>query len=153
MFEIRKYYHCQEWDELLQKNILLLKHQKQVAITAALNGQCNQSNIKNSTLVLLPTALRKWWLYQMLPLIVSRDISQIRSKVPDPEFYWSVDQKIDVIAQKRDLFRKTKLYWRIFFQASQNLVGKRKVCHTKVLKQNSAIKCYHEFHARSHKDL
>ena len=46
----------------------------------------------------------------MLPLIVSRDISQIRSKVPDPEFYWSVDQKIDVIAQKRDLFRKTKLY-------------------------------------------
>ena len=37
----------------------------------------------------------------MLPLIVSRDISQIRSKVPDPEF---------VIAQKRDLFRKTKLY-------------------------------------------
>ena len=60
--------------------------------------------------MLLPTALRKWWLYQMLPLIVSRDISPIGSKVPDPEFYWSVDQKIDVIAQKRDLFRKIKFY-------------------------------------------
>ena len=46
----------------------------------------------------------------MLPLIVSRDISPIGSKVPDPEFYWSVDQKIDVIAQKRDLFRKIKFY-------------------------------------------
>ena len=39
-------------------NILLLKYQKQ-AITIALNGQYNQSNVKNNTLMLLPTVLRK----------------------------------------------------------------------------------------------
>ena len=58
--------------------MLLLKYQKQ-AITAALNGQYNQSNIKNNTLMLLPTALRKSWIYQILPIIVSRDILPIRN--------------------------------------------------------------------------
>ena len=40
-----------------------------------------------------------------------------------------------------------------FFQASPNQVRKRKVYKTKVVIQNSATKCYHEFHLRSHKDL
>ena len=64
---------------------LLLKYQKQ-EITAVLNGQYNQSNIKNSTLMLLPTVLRKSWIYQMLPFIVSWSLSPIWNKVPDREF-------------------------------------------------------------------
>ena len=64
---------------------LLLKYQKQ-EITAVLNGQYNQSNIKNSTLMLLPTVLRKSWIYQMLPFIVSWGLSPIWNKVPDREF-------------------------------------------------------------------
>ena len=46
---------------VITENILLLKYQKQV-ITAALNGQYNQSNIKSNTLMLLPTTLRKSWI-------------------------------------------------------------------------------------------
>ena len=40
-----------------------------------------------------------------------------------------------------------------FFQASRNTVRKRIVHKIKVVMQNSTIKGYHEFHARSHKDL
>ena len=40
--------------------------------------------------MLLPTALRKLWIYQMLPFIVSRDISPIMNNVPDQDFFWSV---------------------------------------------------------------
>ena len=38
-----------------------------------------------------------------------------------------------------------------FFQVSRNPVRKRKVYKTKVVKENSAIKYYHEFHVRSDK--
>ena len=71
---------------VITENILLLKYQKQ-AITAALNVQYSQWNIKNNILMLLPTALRKLWIYQMLTFIVSRDISPIWNKVLDREFY------------------------------------------------------------------
>ena len=50
--------------------------------------------------MLLPTALRKSWIQQMLSFIVSSDISPIGNKVPDREFYRSADQKIDAITQK-----------------------------------------------------
>ena len=40
-----------------------------------------------------------------------------------------------------------------YFQAIRNPVRKRKVYKTKVVMENSATKCYHEFHLRSHKDL
>ena len=40
-----------------------------------------------------------------------------------------------------------------FFQAIPNPIRKRKVYKTKVVIENSATKCYHEFHLRSHKDL
>ena len=59
----------------------------------ALNGQYNQANIKYNTLILLPTASRKLWIYKMLPFIVSQDISPIENKVPDREFYWSTDHE------------------------------------------------------------
>ena len=52
-----------------------------------------KSNIKNKTLMLLPTALRRPWLYQMLPFIVSHDISPIGNKIPGQEFYWSADHE------------------------------------------------------------
>ena len=71
---------------VITENILLLKYQKQ-AITAALNVQYNQWNIKSNILMFLPTALRKLWIYQMLTFIVSRDISPIWNKVLDREFY------------------------------------------------------------------
>ena len=71
---------------VITENILLLIYQKQ-AITAVLNVQYNQWNIKNNILMLLPTALRKLWIYQMLTFIVSRDISPIWNKVLDREFY------------------------------------------------------------------
>ena len=67
---------------VITENILLLNYQKQ-AITAALNGQYNQTNVKINALVLLPNALRKSWIYQMLPFIVSRDISPIGNKDSD----------------------------------------------------------------------
>ena len=60
-------------------DILLLKYQKQ-AVTAVLNSQYNQSNTKNNTHMVLPNALRKSWMYQMLLFIVSRDISQSEIK-------------------------------------------------------------------------
>ena len=47
---------------VITDNLFLLKYQK-YAITAALNGQYNQSYIKNNTLMLLPTALRKSCIY------------------------------------------------------------------------------------------
>ena len=52
-----------------------------------------QSNINNNTLMLLPNALRRSWIYQMLPFIFSQDISPIRNKVPVREFCWSVDRE------------------------------------------------------------
>ena len=59
------------------ENILLLKYQKQ-AITSALNVE--------DALMLLPTALMKSWIYQVLPFNVSRDTSPIGNKVSDREF-------------------------------------------------------------------
>ena len=44
---------------------------------------------------------------------------------------------------------KQQFHDRIFFQPNRNPVRKRKVCKTKVVIQNSSIKCYHEFHVRS----
>ena len=38
-----------------------------------------------------------------------------------------------------------------FFQANRNAVRKRKVYKMKEVIQNSAIKCYQEFHVRSHR--
>ena len=43
--------------------------------------------------MLLPNVLRRSCVYQMLPFIIRRDISPIRNKVPDREFYWSVDHE------------------------------------------------------------
>ena len=63
---------------VITENILLsLKYQKQ-AITAELNEE--------GALILLPTAMRRSWIYQVLLFIVSRDISPIGSKAPDPKF-------------------------------------------------------------------
>ena len=56
------------------ENILLSKYQEQ-AITAALNGE--------DALMLMLTALRKSWIYQMLPFIVNRDTLPIENNVPD----------------------------------------------------------------------
>ena len=37
-------------------------------------------------LMLLPTVLRKSWIYQVLPFIVSQDTSPIQTKDPDGNF-------------------------------------------------------------------
>ena len=91
-----------------------MMYQKQ-AITAALNGQCNQSYLKNNTLMLLPTALTKSWIYYMLSFAVSwtflvsgkRFLIEnftgvlIMNFTPDWESEIAqISQKIDVITQK-----------------------------------------------------
>ena len=45
-------------------------------------------------LMLLPTALRKSWIYEVLHFIVSWDTSPIGNKVTDREFYWRADQEL-----------------------------------------------------------
>ena len=64
---------------VITENILLMKYIKQ-AIIAALNGE--------DTHMLLPTALRKCWICQVLHFIVNQDTSLIRNKVPNQEFDW-----------------------------------------------------------------
>ena len=67
---------------IITGNILLLKYQKQV-IAVALKGE--------DACMLLPIALRKSWIYQVLPFIVTRDTSPIGNKVSDQKFFWSAD--------------------------------------------------------------
>ena len=43
--------------------------------------------------MLLPTALRKSWMYEVLLFIVSRDTLPIGNKFPDREFYWSAEHE------------------------------------------------------------
>ena len=140
---------------VITKKVLLLKYQKQ-ARTASLNME--------DALMLLPTALRKLWIYQVLPFIVSRNILPIGNKFligdfdgmliinffPDLEseiVVWSVDKFIRKLMKKKVSFKE------LFFQASRNPVRKRNVYKTKLVIQNSATKYYHKFHLRSHKDL
>ena len=123
-------------------DILLLKYQKQ-AVTAVLNSQYNQSNTKNNTHMVLPNALRKSWMYQMLLFIVSRVISPIRNKVRDREFHWSVDHefyfrlgiwnctsvcstdkfvwKLMILCKNDSSLEKRKqFHWRIFLEKSKS---------------------------------
>ena len=105
--------------------------------------------------MLLPTALTKSWIYYILPFTVSRTFLLsgkrflienftgvlIMNFTPDWESEIAqISQKIDVITQKWELFRKKQFYWRIFLQESWNPVKRRTV-----VIQNSVIKCYHEF--------
>ena len=43
--------------------------------------------------MLLPIALQKLWVYQMLHFIVTRIISPIGNKVLDWEFHWNTDHE------------------------------------------------------------
>ena len=56
---------------IIAENILILKYLKH-ATTAVLN--------EKDTLMLLPISLRKPWMYQVWPIIVSRDTSAIWNK-------------------------------------------------------------------------
>ena len=60
-------------------------------------------------------------------------------------------QKTNVIAHKLELFKKVSR--KGFLQASGNPVRKRNAYKIKVMILKSAIKGYHEFHVRLHKDL
>ena len=114
-------------------------------------------------------------IYEVLPFIVSRDISLIGNTVPDQEFYWSAHhefytrlgiwngrsvwstdrfvRKFILLHKNESFLEKNQFYSSIFFQASQNPVRKRKVSKTEVVIQSLAIKCYHEIHLSFHKDL
>ena len=54
---------------------------------------------------------------------------------------------------KMRTFKKKTISLKNVLQASRNPVTKRKTYGTKVVIHNLAIKCYHEFHIRSHEDL
>ena len=56
------------------ENILFLKYKKH-AITAELN--------QKDPFILLPTAFKKSWIFQVLPFVFSQDISTIWNKVSD----------------------------------------------------------------------
>ena len=49
-------------------------------------------------------------------------------------------QKIDVVARKRDLFRKKKVSWKVCLQATGNPVRQRNAYKIKVVTLKSAIK-------------
>ena len=133
--------------EVITENIIYLKYQKQ-AIAAALN--------REDVLMLLPTALRKLWIYQVLSLILSWNTSPIRNKIPDQEFFWGADHEF----YSRLRIWNCKLAWSL--DSLQKISSenwryctkvKAHVYKMKVVIQNSAIKDYHKFHIRLHKDL
>ena len=110
----------------------------------------------------------------MLPLFVSKETWPVRNKVPNREFYWSADhefyirlrnwnrksvwcagkfvRKIMLLSKSESSLEKKQFHLSIFSQTSRKPIRKRKVYKTKVVIQNSAIKCHHEFHVRSHKN-
>ena len=47
--------------------------------------------MRKTPFVLLPTASRKWWIYQIWSFIVSRDTLLIGNRTPNPVFYWNVN--------------------------------------------------------------
>ena len=121
--------------------------------------------------MLLPTALRKSWIYQLLSFIVSRDASPIGNKVPNWNLYWSANNKfysrlgiwncksvwfadkfISFCAKNESSLKRT-VSLKDFLQAIRNPVRKRTVYKTKVMITNSAIKCNHESHLISQKNL
>ena len=111
--------------------------------------------------MLLPTALKKSWIYKVLPFIESRNSSPM-NKVPDREFYWSAYhefytrlgiwncrsvwstdkfmRKLILLRENESSLEKKQFYWKIFFQASRNPARKRKVSKTEVMLQSLAIK-------------
>ena len=64
---------------------MLLQYQKQTK-TALLMG-------KIPLMLLLPTAFRTLWIYQVLPFNGSLDTSPIEHKIPNQEPYWAVDHE------------------------------------------------------------
>ena len=145
---------------IITKNIISLKYQK-LAIAVSLNGK--------DGLMLLPTTLKKLWIYK-----VNRNTSLIGNIVPDREFHWSSDhefytrlriwnwksvwstaisiRKPMLLCKNESFLKRKQFHWRIFFQVSQNPVRQRKVYKMMAVIQNSAIKYYHAFHVRSHKN-
>ena len=85
---------------VVTENILLFKYQKQVRIEA-LNGE--------DVAMLLPTAFKKLWIYQVLPF------------------------KFTLLRKNENSSEKKQFHWSIFFKASRNPVRKRKVSKTKVV--------------------
>ena len=92
---------------VITENILLLKYQKQ-AITSALNGK--------DAFMLLPTALRKSCIYQVLAFIVSQVTTPIWNKAPGREFYWSADHEFYtrlVIWNCKSVWSTDKFVWKL----------------------------------------
>ena len=143
------------------KNISLLKYQKQ-AITAALNCQTNKSNIKNilSCCYLIPwenhgyskcclllsvgTFHRsgiKFLIENFVGTSIMNFIPDLNLKLYIRMVCRQIRLKIDVIAEKWELFRKKKtVLVKDFYQKGQNPVSK-KVYKSKVVIHSSAIKC------------
>ena len=145
---------------VITENILLLKYQKQ--IIAALNSQYNQ--ISKTILLCCYLMPRENRGYTKCCLLLS--VGAFHRSSVDHEFFsrleiwnctsvWSADKFIWELMllckTESSLEKRKQFHWRIFFQTSRNSVYKR-VCKAKVVIQNSAIKCYHEFYVRSNKD-
>ena len=98
--------------------------------------------------MLLPTALRKSCIYQILSFIVSRDISPIRNKVLDREFCWSVN---DEIYSRLKIWNCTlvwsadKFVWKLIsLRKNESSLEKRKQFHWRVFFSNKSISILQE---------
>ena len=110
---------------IITKNIISLKYQK-LAIAVSLNGK--------DGLMLLPTALKKLWIYK-----VNRNTSLIGNIVPDREFHWSSDhefytrlriwnwksvwstaisiRKPMLLCKNESSLKRKQFHWRIFYSS------------------------------------
>ena len=121
--------------------------------------------------MLLPSTLKKCWIYQVLSFILSRDTSSIENKVPDWEFYWSAHhefytrlriwnfrsvwstEKLISLSQNENSSEKKNSFNEISFSRESKCSKKKKISKMEIVIQSLAIKCYYEFHLSSHKDL
>ena len=102
---------------------IVFKYQKQATIAAS-NGE--------DVHMLLPTGLKKLWIYQVLPFIL---------------------RKLILLRKNENSSEKETVILKVFFSSRSKSDKKRKVFKTEVVIQSLAINCYHKFHLSSHKDL
>ena len=64
-----------------------------------------------------------------------------------------IRQKIVLLRKNESSLEEKEIVLKKYFFSSKSSFSKKKGLIQKILIQNAAIKCYHEFHVRSHKNL
>ena len=91
----------------------------------------------------------------LLLSVGTSEIGNWKSEIVNQTGLLTNSSEIDVITQKWVLFRKTKVSFKGVFSSKSKSCKKNERLQDKGTKliQNSAIKCYHEFHVRLRKDI